>query len=212
MLKYFLGMLEKAMNKKNILKLKNSDFTIISSNCLGGVISHKLGLKFMSPTVNLFIEPSSFVKFCKNLTYYFEQPLVEKEWSGDYPIALCNDIEIHGLHYRNFSELKDKWNERTKRVNFDNIFIFMIERDGCTYEDILEFDKLSYKNKVVFVSKEMPEIKSAIHIPKANEIINGKMQVKSLLRYRNILVGKRDIDIFDYIKFFNEGIIQLNRK
>ena len=87
MLKYFFETLELVMNKKNILKLKNSDFTIISSNCLGGVISHKLGLKFMSPTVNLFIEPSSFVKFCKNLTYYFEQPLVEKEWSGDYPIA-----------------------------------------------------------------------------------------------------------------------------
>ena len=212
MLKYFFEMLEIAMNKKNILKLKNSDFTIISSNCLGGVISHKLGLKFMSPTVNLFIEPSSFVKFCKNLSFYFEQQLVEKQWSGDYPIALCNDIEIHGLHYRNFLELEDKWNERKRRVNFDNIFIFMIERDGCTYEDILEFDKLSYKNKVVFVSKEMPEIKSAIHIPKANETINGKIQVKNLLGYRNILVGKRDIDIFDYIKFFNEGIIQLNKK
>lgn len=88
----------------------------------------------------------------------------------------------------------------------------MIERDGCTYEDILEFDNLSYKNKVVFVSKEMPEIKSAIHIPKANETINGKIQVKNLLGYRNKLVGKRDIDLFDYIKFFNEGIIQLNRK
>lgn len=189
--------------------MKNSDFTIISSNCLGGVISHELELEFMSPTVNLFIEPSSFVKFCKNLTCYFEQPLEEKEWSGDYPIALCNDIEIHGLHYRNFSELKDKWNERKRRVNFDNIFIFMIERDGCTYEDILEFDKLPYKNKVVFVSKEMPEIKSAIHIPKANEIINGKIQVKDLLGYRSTLVGKRDIDYFDYIKFLNEGKIEL---
>ena len=82
----------------------------------------------------------------------------------------------------------------------------MIERDGCTYEDILEFDKLAYKNKVVFVSKEMTEIKSAIHIPKDNETINGKIQVKNLLEYRNKLVGKRDIDMFDYIKFFNEGI------
>ena len=88
----------------------------------------------------------------------------------------------------------------------------MIERDGCTYEDILEFDKLAYKNKVVFVSKEMTEIKSAIHIPKANETINGKIQVKNLLEYRNKLVGKRDIDMFDYIKFFNEGIKKINRK
>ena len=76
MIKYFLKALEFNMIKKKRLDLKNSDFTIISSNCLGGVISHKLGLKFMSPTVNLFIEPSSFVKFCKNLPFYFEQPLV----------------------------------------------------------------------------------------------------------------------------------------
>lgn len=55
----------------------------------------------------------------------------------------------------------------------------------------------------------MPEIKSAIHIPKANEIINGKIQVKDLLGYRSTLVGKRDIDYFDYIKFLNEGKIEL---
>ena len=52
----------------------------------------------------------------------------------------------------------------------------------------------------------MPEIKSAIHIPKTNEIINGKIQVKDLLGYRSTLVGKRDID---YIKFLNEGKIEL---
>ena len=98
MRKYFVKALEFNMIKKNRLDLKNSDFTIISSICLGGVISHKLGLKFMSPTVNLFIEPSSFVKFCKNLPFYFEQPLVEKQWAGSYPIAFCNDIEIHGSH------------------------------------------------------------------------------------------------------------------
>ena len=55
----------------------------------------------------------------------------------------------------------------------------------------------------------MPEIKSAIHIPKANETINGKIQVKNLLEYRNKLIRKRDIDIFDYIKFLNEGKIEL---
>ena len=79
MIKRFLKVLKFNMIKKKRLDLKNYDFTIISSNCIGGVISHKLGLRFMSPTVNLFIEPSSFVKFCKNLTYYFEQPLEEKE-------------------------------------------------------------------------------------------------------------------------------------
>ena len=32
------------------------DASIISNDCLGGMISHDLGLKFMSPTINLYFE------------------------------------------------------------------------------------------------------------------------------------------------------------
>ena len=68
--------LEFNMIKKKRLDLKNSDFTIISSNCLGGVISHKLGLKFMSPTVNLFYRTQlHLLSFVRSLPFYFEQPL-----------------------------------------------------------------------------------------------------------------------------------------
>jgi uncharacterized protein (DUF1919 family) len=35
-------------------RLTNKEVTIFSSNCIGGVIYHDLGLRFMSPTINLF--------------------------------------------------------------------------------------------------------------------------------------------------------------
>ena len=57
----------KIMQKRN----KNMDFTIIAQNCIGGVIYSDLGLQFLSPTINMFIEDENFVKLVENLEYYF---------------------------------------------------------------------------------------------------------------------------------------------
>ena len=50
------------IDKKNRSLLKNRDITIISANCVGGVIYHDLGLAFNSPTINLFFSASDYVK------------------------------------------------------------------------------------------------------------------------------------------------------
>lgn len=42
------------VNNKNIRNLKCTDFSIISSDCTGGVLSHDLNLQFLSPTINMF--------------------------------------------------------------------------------------------------------------------------------------------------------------
>lgn len=78
-----------------------------------------------------------------------------KKKNINYPIGKLDDVTVYGQHYNDFNELKAKWNERKERINWNNIFIFMIERDGCTYQDLLEFDKLPYKNKVVFTKKNI---------------------------------------------------------
>lgn len=201
----FKDYLRKKLNKTNQSRLTNTDVTIISSNCIGGVISHELGLQFRSPTVNLYIEPSDYVRFCSRLEYYMEQHLVQVDKETDYPIAMCGDVTIHGLHYANFTELNQKWEDRKKRINYDNLFIMMIERDGCTKEDIQQFDQLPYPNKVIFVSQEMPEIASAVYIPETVIRTDGITQVDTMVNYRGFFSGKRDIDLFDYVTFLNEG-------
>ena len=40
----------------------------------------------------------------------------------------------------------------------DNIYIVMVQKDGCTEQDILSFDKLKFKHKVIFTAKDMPNI------------------------------------------------------
>lgn len=79
----------------------------------------------------------------------------------NYPIAILDDrdIEIHFLHYNHKMEAIEKWTRRSKRINFDNIFIVFSDRDGCSLDDIKRFDNLSYKNKV-FISVKKYDIKT----------------------------------------------------
>ena len=50
------------INKK---RLKNKDFTLLTPNCLAGIIYHNLGLQFSSPTINIqFNDKTEFYKFC----------------------------------------------------------------------------------------------------------------------------------------------------
>lgn len=198
-LRYFL-------NKKNRQRLENKNFTIISSNCIGGVIYNELGLKFQSPTINIYFKASDFVKFCKNLKYYLSldlKPIIQDQLS--YPVMKLGDITLYCVHYKSFEEVIESWDRRKKRVDFDNIFFIMIERDNCTYEDIVEFDNLPYKNKVIFVHKDMPKISSAYHI-NGTEVTNDKNhKVKGLMEYEGKFTGKRYIDEFDYVDFFNHN-------
>lgn len=135
-----LRILKDANDKR---KLKNKNFTIFSSNCVGGVIYHSLGLRFLSPTINLWIEPKDFIKILSYPEKYLKSNLI-KEYSTDkfpYPVGIIKDVKIYGQHYSSFEELKTKWNERVQRINWNNVIVFMIQRDGCSYEDLKAFDE-----------------------------------------------------------------------
>jgi uncharacterized protein (DUF1919 family) len=203
--KLYRHILRIRINRKNKKRLNNTNFSIISSNCIGGVIYHELGLQFKSPTINMYIESKDFIKFCKNLEFYLKQELKYLKQDADgYPIIELYDIKLHCVHYKNFKEVRESWNKRAKRVNLNNLFFIMSERDGCTYEDIVEFDKLPYKNKVIFVHKEMPEIKSAHYIKNTELKNDSNNKIIGLTAYEGRYTGKRYIDEFDYIGFLNK--------
>lgn len=133
-----------------------------------------------------------------------------KKKNINYPIGKLDDVTVYGQHYNDFNELKAKWNERKERINWNNIFIFMIERDGCTYQDLLEFDKLPYKNKVVFTKKKYKNVKSSLVLPNSYDIKNKN--VNNLLVYPSYFSIFKILDEFDYVKFFNEEGIHLYKE
>lgn len=194
------NILRKRINKKNIKRLKNKDFSLIASNCNGTFISHDLNLQFRSPFINLWIKPNDFIKYLQNIDYYMKCELKFTSEKGiNYPIGLLDDIKIYFQHYKSENEAKEKWIERTKRINLNNLFILFTDRDGCTYQNLLEFDKLPYKNKVVFTHKPYKEIKSAFYI----KGFENEDSVGMCFEYLNKFTGKKIYDAFDYIKWFN---------
>ena len=182
-------------------KLKNYNPTIISSNCNGGIIYHDLNLPFNSPTINLSMDTDDFIKFVSNMKYYLEQELVEIEDKNyDFPCGMLYDVKIRFNHYDTFDEAVCKWNERKMRINWDNIYIMGIDGDKASYSSLKEFDKLPYKNKVIFTNKDYPEIKSSYKI-------NGfedKDEVGVLIYFKKRFFIRRYLDDFDYVSFLNK--------
>lgn len=184
----------------NKFKLKNKTPSIIASNCNGGFIYHDLGLKFYSPTINLFFYPDDFLKFIKNLKYYLSLKLLQVDDSNlKWPVGILDDVKIQFMHYKSFEEAEEKWNKRAQRVNFNNLFFIWTDRDGINYEQIKEFDKLPLKNKVIFTAKECKEIKCSFQI----KAFKNKNEVGILSNFKR-LSYKRYLDDFDYVRFLNK--------
>lgn len=194
----FLRLPRNLFNKK---RLKNKNFSIFSCNCIGGVIYHELNLPFLSPTINLFFKANDFIKFISNLTFYLDCPLTQVFEEGiSYPIGLLYDIRLYFVHYPTFEDAVSKWNIRKERVIFSNIYIIMVEREGCTYDNIVSFDKLPYEHKIIFTHKLYPEIKSSYYIPNSETY----SQVRDLTSYIHRFTGTRYIDRFDYVHWLNK--------
>lgn len=150
-------------------QLRNTDFTIISNNCWGGLVYQYFGLRYTSPTIGLFIMDDDYIKFLERLDYYLsltlqfipidqsryrEKLISESTAKASYPIARLDDIEIHFLHYHSEEEARTKWEYRKKRINKDRLLVKMSQRSANDRSILDRFAALSYKNKICFTEFE----------------------------------------------------------
>lgn len=205
---YYRALLRYPLDRHNRIHLKNKNFSILSANCTAGVIYHALGLPFLSPTLNLYFDVPDFIKFVSDPAIYLAAELVPCPSEKPFPVAKLKDITLYFVHAASFEQARADWERRKNRINWQNIFIIMVERDGCRLEDIAAFDRLPYPHKVVFVHTPMPQFKSTFYIPGTEK---GK-EVIPLTDYKGSFTGKRYIDDFDYVEFFNSGKLQLQEK
>lgn len=112
-------------------RLNNPNVTIVSQNCLAGVIYKQLGIEFKSPTINGFFEDENFIKLAYDFSKYMEydaEPLIDRyvdpiDSSIVYPKIKIHDIEFCALHYDSSEDAVSAWNRRKKRVCLDNICV-----------------------------------------------------------------------------------------
>ena len=192
----------KAINKTFQQQLTNQGMSVISANCVGAFILHDLNQPFNSPFVNLYLDPSDFVRYLQNITFYQAQTLQFIQTENPYPVGLLDDLKVHFMHYHSEQEAKEKWEARSQRLDFDNLFIMMTDKDsgkGAKYEDLKAFDNLPYQNKVVFTHKPYPEFKSAFYI----KGFENKNEVGDLFTFSG-WNGEKYYDQFDYVSWFNQ--------
>ncbi len=185
--------------KSEVYDKKRQNFSIISCNCIGGLLYHKYSMKFLSPTINLFFEARDFIKFVNNIKYYLSLELQFDDSSKEYPIGVLGDIRIHFLHYKSFADAKNAWYRRLKRINFENMFFIFSDRDGFDKDCLDAF--LLFKGKKVLFSHCKYDDPNVCFVRKDLK----KREVDDLTCYYG-LTGKRVFEYyFDFEKWLYEG-------
>lgn len=177
--------------------LRQSNLSILASNCWAGICYHYLGLEFLSPTINMFFLRSDFNKLLRNLEEYLSLPIESagNKYGEDiqrfYPVGKLGDIHIFFNHYESFEEARLCWERRKTRINKDNLLLIT---STTSIKEAEEFDELQYENKLVFVPFDS-NLKSAYKIAyedkgdgvtigmACNEIAYGRLSNFDILKF-----------------------------
>lgn len=195
------------INRKNRKRLINTDFSVISNDCTGGGICHDLHLRFQSPTVNFFFSASDYVSYLTKLHEYTHDYEIEEvigETYQDKPIArivLKNGefVTAYLLHYDSVEEFREKYKDRSSRINWDNLFILFNDRNDFSPQNLIDFDRLPYANKVCFVHERIDGVGCQFFIPGKE----NRKEVDPMMNYVHTFGIKRFYDYFDYVSWFN---------
>lgn len=172
------------------------------------MVCHDLGLPFLSPTVNLYIPPTDFLRFANRLEEYLRCELTETQEEGiPYPVGLLQlpdeSVRVCFMHYRSFEEAKAKWLERCRRVDPRSVYIVFSHIGLCLPNSTFyhKFRQLPYENKImltrpigIFARNVVPFYSPWVNRP-----------VGRILQYPHLLSKKRLMDRCNFVKFLNRG-------
>lgn len=178
-------------------RLKNHNFSIICSNCAGGVIYHRLGEKFLSPTVNLWLRQRDFLKLAANLREYLSHELEFIDSEYDYPVARLKHITIYFYHSKSAEEAATDWNRRKTRINYDNLFLLMYDRENLTMDELRQIEQIPCRGKVVFSNQSRSALSYIVTMKPTDNPQGAQYMDKDWFGMRTF--EKQ----FDYVKWLN---------
>lgn len=205
------------------IKLKEAKVSILSNYCAGGLVYKELGLKMLSPTIDMICSGKDFFAFLSDYEHYLGKDMVlyddgyNDASSGDLGDMILrfmpkgildNKVVWNFAHETNPESEVCMWNIRRKRVNFKNIALIMIIQND---KEAYEFAELPIEKKIGFYYKDM-NVPSIIKIDGWD---NQEMRRSVMYRwhvYANccVLNTKGKIGKIDWIKFLNgtEGFVR----
>lgn len=180
--------------------------SILSSNCIGGMMCHDLRIPFASPTVNLLFEPADFLTFVENFRYYLSLDLVEDKNNQRYgkgvPVGKLGDLTLYFIHYQSFDEAKRLWMRRKARVDEKHLFVVaqdFSEQAVELYDEELmrRFQALPYPK--VLYSLKPRHLTDCVY----SENLMRNYQPGDMFSIRPD--GRRGFDDFDWVSWLNQG-------
>ena len=202
-----VSFLRYAYHKCISLNIKKNGLSIISNDCIGGIIYHDLGLKFLSPTINLFFETQDdYLEFLSDVNYYSNvSPIQVERKDVNYPVGKLvkgdKEVLIHFMHYDTFENAVSKWVERGKRINYDKLFVIwhVGNENGPTKSDLVLFDDFKFIKKILITGNKCNY--DYDYIVKLDLYSNKNYYPGMILDYPNRFSIKRYLDKTHYYKF-----------
>lgn len=197
------------LNKIERQKLHNQDFTILSQNCIGSIMYHDLGQKFMSPTINMKFDANDWIKFLKGVNKYLNSSITFIDNPKvTYPTGYIGDCFVEFVHYHDKEEVIRKWEQRKERINWNNLFVLACDR-GMTVDNIKSFAWLDVHKDaryLMFVCEETYCQLSQKELATGRYLLQNYFKDGSdarLLNFSSVLGHRYYNFVFDYVKFLN---------
>lgn len=194
------------INYVDKIRLKNNRFSILCSNCVGGVLYKRLNEPFLTPTINMWMEDADLIKFASNIKKYVKAELQFIETVYDYPVAKLDDIILYFNHCMTWEEAREHWKKRINRIHEENLFLILSDRCGLTKENIELLESIPCKGKVVFTSQKTELKDYMLFLPYYDGC--EKVGIYMLDRLKNKFEIAPFDGYFDYVHFFNTGKVK----
>lgn len=173
------------------------------------MVYHDLNLPFLSPTINMWIDEKEYFEFIEHFEEYLNCVPEKSELVRSYPvIKICREdttVHLHCVHYGSAEEAIEKWMARAKRVDLENVYVFFEFPYPVNSESevVKQFQRVKYKNKVMFAKCKTSDIKDAdiVHL----RSYDYHMYPGKTVHYSSYITHKRHLDLFDYVSFLNRG-------
>lgn len=147
--------------------LKNRNYSIISNNCWGGVMTRNYGLQYNFPTCGVFFFAKEYLKFLADLEKHINAEVMQlnvldsaykdillPKYGTGIVLGKILDAEIVFLHYASFQEAKDKWDRRKARINYDNMLVKFNDQNLFEEKDYYVFAELPFEHKIFFTANK----------------------------------------------------------
>lgn len=185
---------------------------------MAGFIYKQLGMRFLTPTIDLYLTPDDFIELLRHLHDYMESKLVEdKQSDKDYPVGILernsHTIKVYFQHYDNFKIAYEKWERRKSRINYNNIYVVADDDWRRSYSDknINDFKQLPYQHKIIITGSSYRNNKMIFSIPNCN--INGHLG--NWWEQTNNVRHSQLFEEWNYVDFLNQQslfIVKIIRK